>query len=82
MLMKKRCTHNNIIIIGFNLTNINWCIHKICGTVMELVTLNAPNDIDIINNSGESDEEDRQKSELETVVYENSFHDIGKFNSS
>lgn len=49
---------------------------------MELVTLNAPNDIDIINDSGESDEEDRQKTELETVVYENNFHDIGKFNSS
>ena len=46
---------------------------------MELVTLNASNDIDNIN---ESDEEDLQKTELETVVYENNFHDIGKFNSS
>ena len=53
---------------------------------MELVTLNAPNGIDIINDSGEysdeEDEEDRHKTELETVVYENDFHDIGKFNSS
>ena len=52
---------------------------------MELVTLNAPNGIDFINYSGESDEEDeedRHKTELETVVYENNFHDIGKFNSS
>ena len=49
---------------------------------MELVTLNAPNGIDIINDSGESDEEDHHKTELETVVYENNFHDIGKFNSN
>ena len=55
-----------------NLTKL--CIQKICGEVIELVTIDAPNDTDV----EESGEGERHKTELETVVYENNFHDIGK----
>ena len=43
--------------------------------MIELVTVDATKDI---NGSKESEEEERERSELETVIYENRFHDIGE----
>ena len=37
--------------------------------------MDAPNDI---NGSEEPEEEERERIELETVIYENRFYDIGK----
>ena len=37
--------------------------------------MDAPSDTDAAKESGE---EEHQKAELETVIYENNFHDIGK----
>ena len=52
----------------------SYIIIKICGDVIELVTMNAPNDT---SDSEESSKEEHQKTELETVIYENKFHNIG-----
>lgn len=43
--------------------------------MIELVTVDVPNDI---NESEESEEDERERTELETVIYENRFYDIGK----
>jgi hypothetical protein len=47
--------------------------------MIELVTMALPNNS---NDSEESEEEKCHEAEVETVIYENKFHDIGKLSCS
>lgn len=51
------------------------CIIKVCGEVLELVTMDNRNDT--IGEEESAGEEERQNAELQTVIYENNFHDLG-----